>query len=210
MNVSDIMTKQAVTVRESDSLLAAAELLAAHEFDGLPVVAEDGTLVGLITQENLITKTSHVHIPTLLAFLKAFDLYRKDKKFVKEELDKIRALRVGDVMNQEPPHIHEGEPIDMLMVLLSRIHGVSPVSVVTKTRVLKGVVTRYDLFKMYGAEPVHPAAGSPSAIDGAIDSFLKSFERRFLFISRDRTRAWLLINFAFLVFGILTAIILFW
>lgn len=212
MKVSDIMTKEVMTVKESDSVLLAAELLARHGFHGVPVVDEKKTLVGLVTQSNLITKTSHVHIPTILTLLKKFDLYRKDKKFVEEQLRSMGELKVREVMNTEPPLIYEGQSVDTAIMQLSRIEGVSPLSVVSLNRKLLGVVARSDILKSFAASsPVAPAeSNKPQLIDQKIDLFLNDFERQFLFISKLRTRAWLLFNIAFLVVGITIALIIFW
>lgn len=212
MKVSDIMTKNVVKVGPSDSVLTAATLLTDGNFDGLPVVDDKGTLVGLVTQSNLVTKESHIHIPTLLALLKRFDLYRKDKKFIGRELEGMEGLAVSEVMNPEPPLIYEGESVERAIMQLSRIHGVNPTSVVSKTRVLVGVITRYDLIKSYtGKEPeAKPHEKILEPAERKVNEFLESFEDNFLFISKARTHAWFLINIAFLVLGILTAVILFW
>jgi acetoin utilization protein AcuB len=211
MKVTDIMTKDAITVKQDDSVLLAADLLAQHSFPGLPVVDNTNTLVGLVSQSDLVTKSSHVHIPTILALFQKFDLYRKDKKFATRQLERINQMKISEIMNLEPPLIHEGAGEDALVLLLSRIHGVGPVSVVNSKRELKGVVTRADIVKVYhqaSSLPIQPIP--PSRIDSDVDSFLNEFEGDFLFISRARTRAWLMLNLSFVILGIIIALLLFW
>lgn len=205
------MVREVVHINENDSVKSAATLLIEHDLDGLPVVTDDNTLVGVVTQSDLVTKLSHVHIPTILDIFKRFGLYRKDKKFVKAQLRKLDQLRVKDVMNTEPPHIVEAATIDTAIMQLSRTH-INPTAVVSLDRKLVGVLTRFDILKQ--SKSATPDAGAQTVhlhpIDKVIEQFLKDFASQFLFISRARTRAWFLINLAFLALGILTAIILFW
>jgi acetoin utilization protein AcuB len=51
--VDGAMTEKVVTVRPDDPLAQAAELMLRHKIDGLPVVREDGALVGIITSTDL-------------------------------------------------------------------------------------------------------------------------------------------------------------
>jgi len=56
MNVHEIMTTHVVSVRDESTIEDAARLLAHHRISGLPVVSEAGTLVGLVTEHDLISK----------------------------------------------------------------------------------------------------------------------------------------------------------
>lgn len=201
------MIKDVVTVSPDDSLLTAADILEKKGFDGLPVINSEGILVGLITQSNLVSSDTNIHLPTLLIFLKIFDLYRKDKKFVEKQMNSILSLKVSDVMNTEPPLLYESESVDRAIMYLSSTHGVNPTSVVTQERKLLGVVTRRDIFKLYennNAALTSVSATSP-VVEERIKIFLDSFQKHYLFISRWRTRAWLTANVFFLVVGVFLA-----
>lgn len=52
--VADLMTRTLVTLRESDDLTLADDILALGRFRHLPVVGERGQLVGLITHRDLL------------------------------------------------------------------------------------------------------------------------------------------------------------
>lgn len=51
---ADLMTAEPITVRADKSLSEAARLAAAHHVRRLPVVVEDGTLVGIITRSDML------------------------------------------------------------------------------------------------------------------------------------------------------------
>ena len=52
--VSDLMTKPAVTVRKDDDVTLAAKLLEEHRFHRLPVVDDEGKLVGIVSRSDLL------------------------------------------------------------------------------------------------------------------------------------------------------------
>lgn len=56
MKVSDVMTQKVITVREDQSKEQAARLLARHHISGLPVINKEGTLVGVVTEYDVIAK----------------------------------------------------------------------------------------------------------------------------------------------------------
>jgi len=52
--VGDIMTRQVRTVQETTPADLAAEILLEHKIGALPVVGEDGHLVGLVTETDFV------------------------------------------------------------------------------------------------------------------------------------------------------------
>jgi CBS domain-containing protein len=54
MLARDIMTRTVVTVTATTSVPEAATLLASHGFTALPVVDDDGALIGLLTEVDIL------------------------------------------------------------------------------------------------------------------------------------------------------------
>lgn len=54
LKAKDIMTKKVVSVRRDTPVEEAIELLLAHEVSGIPVVEGDMTLVGIVTEKDLL------------------------------------------------------------------------------------------------------------------------------------------------------------
>lgn len=59
MKVKDIMTREVITVKEDQTKQQAARLMAEHRISGLPVVNDDGMLVGLLTEHDIIGSTGN-------------------------------------------------------------------------------------------------------------------------------------------------------
>ena len=56
MRVQDLMSKSVVTIAPEESAALAARLLSRHELGALPVCAADGTLAGIVTDRDIVTR----------------------------------------------------------------------------------------------------------------------------------------------------------
>jgi CBS domain-containing protein len=62
LTAGDIMTRELVTVRPNDSIEEAIQLLLDEEISGLPVVVDDGKLVGIVTEFALLATVYDQHV----------------------------------------------------------------------------------------------------------------------------------------------------
>ena len=146
VKASDIMTKEVISVHPDTSLLDTAKLIAEHNFDGVPVVDNDGRLVGLVTEYDLINKTSAVHLPTLQVVLKNLPQFRKEETHFQEE---VLRLKVSDIMNKEPLTLEPDISYEDVIKLFREHHRVNPIPVVDKDRKVIGVVSRFDVLRPF-------------------------------------------------------------
>jgi len=93
LNASDIMTTHVITVKKETSLKDLARLLYEHHINGVPVVDDDGQLIGIICESDLIRKNRKLHIPTVVAL---FDwvFYLESPKKMEKEIQRINATTV--------------------------------------------------------------------------------------------------------------------
>ncbi len=54
IRISDVMTKDPITIKADKSVKAAAKLMLRHRIGGLPVVDDEGKLIGIITRHDLV------------------------------------------------------------------------------------------------------------------------------------------------------------
>jgi len=54
LKAKDIMTKQVITVRKDTPIFEALELLAKNDITGVPVVEDNMTLVGIVSEKDLL------------------------------------------------------------------------------------------------------------------------------------------------------------
>ena len=145
------MTAKVISVRPETPLMEAAELLAKHGFDGVPVVDDGGKLVGILTEYDLISKGSAIHLPTFQKLIQNMGVYGKDKSHFKNDFKDIAALKVKDVMNDDPLTLPEDASYEDAVAAFRDHHRVNPIPVIDNERKVVGVVSRFDVLKPLSA-----------------------------------------------------------
>src|SRR3989344_4406833 len=207
--VVDIMTKKVVMISQETTLSEAAAKLTEHNFTGLPVVDKDGTLVGLITEYDLIEKGTAMHLPTLAKLLSDFSFYKDDKDFVLPEIKKMLSMKVKDVMNKEPLSLPVTASIEDAIEIFAHHHAVNPVPVVDEKKKLAGILARFDIIKLFhGASHTASSEISTTEVDHTrvhddpqVGAFLKNLEERFMVVPKTRARYWLVASVLFAIVG---------
>lgn len=136
VNVGDIMSCKVVTVKANDSVEEAARLLLKHRISGLPVVDENGNLVGILSESDLIHRAEPLPSPTL---------YYGDRQKFLEEMWKVKASKVREVMTEDVITVSPEEGLGEAASLMLE-KGVKRLPVV-KGRMVVGMVTRADILK---------------------------------------------------------------
>lgn len=209
MYARDLMTKEVTTVGPNDSILAVAQIMFEHNWDGLPVVDKDDTLLGIITQYDLVTKGANIHLPTFMKLMAEMPLYKKDKSAIRSELERIVTLSVKDLMNPEPLTVRDGVTLEEVGRLFAEHHRVNPIPVVNGESRLVGIISRFDLIKLYtGAQTTAEAITKETSVDKKVDLFVKGFEKNFLFVSKRTPMFWKIVSVLFVIVGFVIAMAL--
>jgi CBS domain-containing protein len=144
--VRDVMTSSVVTLRPDQAFGDAADQMAAHKFGAMPVVDEDGVLVGLLRDSDLIVSEARVHVPTFLNILGASIPLPGEMAHVEEELHKVAGSTVGEVMETEPLTVGPDETLEDLATRMND-EEVSHVPVIDTDGRLVGIVARGDIVR---------------------------------------------------------------
>lgn len=147
--VTDIMTKDAIVVTSSTPLVEAAEILSLHKINGVPVVDGDNVLVGILTEYDLISKGSAIHLPTLQTIFQNLSIMREDRSRFEKETREIMDLTVKDVMNTDPLTLPLDASFEDVVAAFRDHHRVNPIPVIDENRKVAGVVSRYDVLKLF-------------------------------------------------------------
>ena len=161
MKASDVMTRKVVTTLATASVAEAARLMVQQRVSGLPVVDTDGTVVGMITQGDLLRRVEIGTDQTQAGFFAR--LFAPGQ--LAGEYVHTHSARVGDVMTGEIVSAAPSTPLADIASLL-QAHQVRRLPIVEHGR-LVGIVSRADLLKaLLQAEPAESAAlaSSDSAI----------------------------------------------
>ena len=100
LTAKDIMTRDVVTVSPDTSIEKLASLLVSNQISGAPVVDADGSIFGMVTENDLISQNKRLHIPTVVSFLGAAIYLESSKKFA-DEVRRVTATKVGDICTRK-------------------------------------------------------------------------------------------------------------
>ena len=145
--VADVMERDVVTVRPDMGVKEFAELLREKKIGGTPVVDEEGRLVGIVTEGDLMALDADLHFPHYIQFLDSLIYLESTKKF-EERLKKAVAATVADIMTDDVKTVRPDDPVRKVATLMTD-HRFDRVPVEEGGRVV-GIVTRHDVLKVLG------------------------------------------------------------
>src|SRR5210317_1549999 len=100
LTAGDIMTTQIYTVHRDSEIKALAKIFVERKVNALPVVDDDGLLVGMVTQTDLVEQDKPLHIPTVISLFDWVIYLESPKKFL-EEVRKVTARKVEEICSKE-------------------------------------------------------------------------------------------------------------
>lgn len=141
---ADIMTQQVITVTPETTVIELAQLLAANNISGAPVVDSAGTLLGVVTESDLIDQKKKVHIPTVITILDSV-FYLENPDRMEKEMKKIAGATVGDIYSKKPHTVVEDTLIDEIATLMAEknVHTLP----VMRGDALIGVIGKRDIIR---------------------------------------------------------------
>ncbi|HWH31811.1 MAG TPA: CBS domain-containing protein [Egibacteraceae bacterium] len=147
--VTQVMSRDVLTVRPQDSLEDVVRLLAGRNISGAPVVDADGMLTGLLDDSDLLVADARLHAPTVVELFGAYLTMPGEQRRYEEELRHALARTVGDVMRTPSPSVTDEALVeDVATIMVEK--GVSRVPVIDHTGRVVGIVTRGDLVAAMG------------------------------------------------------------
>jgi CBS domain-containing protein len=140
----EIMTAAVITVGVETSVQELARLLAEHAISGAPVVDDNGALLGVVTENDLIDQSKKLHIPTVVTILDSFIYLEKPDKMEKE-MKKMAGSTVGDIFTRDVVTVNLETLIEEIATIMAeqRIHTLP----VLKEGRLVGVIGKGDIIK---------------------------------------------------------------
>jgi CBS domain-containing protein len=142
MKVKDVMTRQVVTARPEMRLRDLAMLLSEHRISGMPVVDGSGTILGVVSEADILAK-ERTHAP---AHSTGFAWLFGERE-AQDELRHHAATTVGTAMTTPALCIDQDRPLrDAAALMLDR--GINRLPVTTDGQ-LVGILTRADLVRAY-------------------------------------------------------------
>jgi CBS domain-containing protein len=155
MKAQDIMVSPVVTVTPETSVQELAQLLIDRRISGVPVLDAQGTLVGIVSEGDLLRRTEAATERRSSWWL---ELLSGPEQLASEYV-RAHSRRVGDIMRREVVTARPDTPVDEIATLMER-YAIKRVPIVEDGRVV-GIISRANLIQAVasrGAQMQVPAS----------------------------------------------------
>jgi CBS domain-containing protein len=139
MRAIDVMRTSFETVTPETPLIEAVRLLLKTNQRGLPVLDEDGHLMGIISEGDLLHRDELGVSPPAGNWIEAMLGIREDGP----ARERMRALRVAAIMTRNPVCVDEDAAVDDVIVAMDQ-RRVAQLPVVCAGKVI-GMISRFEL-----------------------------------------------------------------
>ncbi|MBF0567927.1 MAG: CBS domain-containing protein [Nitrospirae bacterium] len=144
IKAKDIMNREVIAVAPETTVEELGRLFIEKDVSGVPVIAEDGSLYGVVTTNDLIHLETSFHIPTVIRIFDAFIPMESELHF-KHEIAKMAASTVKDICTRDITTVTEEASIHEIADIMAekKIHHLP----VLKGGQLVGTIGEKDIIK---------------------------------------------------------------
>ncbi len=141
MRIKDIMNKEVMSLSADMSAREALEILEKKQISGLPVIDNEGKLLGMFTEKNILAHILPSYVETVGKFV-----YDQDPKATKKKLSQLKDFKVSHLMRKD---VVTTDPDASLSEVARRmlVEKARRVPVVDKSGKVVGIVARCDVLR---------------------------------------------------------------
>jgi CBS domain-containing protein len=152
VKVKELMKTDVIVFKPSDTIRDVAKTLRAHRVSGAPVIDDQGKVVGIISEADIMNLTATVPFPDIdpLNPFPVFSLtsYMNKVKRIPDEIDALFEGSVKDVMSKKPITVSPDDSISDAARLMHK-HDFNRLPVVDEAGKLVGLVARNDIIGVF-------------------------------------------------------------
>jgi len=144
IKAKDIMTKDVITVKPTTTIEEMARIFIEKKISGAPVVDDNGDVIGIVTENDLISQNKRLHIPTVVRLFDAFIMLESPSK-IEKEIKKMAAVTVADICVRDVITVAEDTPVEDIATVMSekKVHLIP----VVEGKKVRGIIGKIDLIK---------------------------------------------------------------
>ena len=148
--VAEVMTTDPISVSPETSLQEAIQILAEKQISGLPVVDDEGQLIGIISETDLTWQATGVDAPPYIMFLDSV-IYLQNPAKHNQEVHKALGQTVGEAMSDRLTTVQETQLVREAARIMHD-KKIRRLPVVNDKSQLVGIITQGDVIRMMAAE----------------------------------------------------------
>ncbi len=145
MQVKDIMVKEVITVHKNATIKEIAKILVENSISGVPVVDDEGALVGVVSEGDLLHKETSPRLPDFINILGAIIYYNGVEQY-NEDFKKLMAGQAASIMTDAVVTVSPEAEIDAAVKLMLQ-HSIKRIPVVENDKII-GIISRRDVIKL--------------------------------------------------------------
>lgn len=178
------------------------------------VTESGGELKGLLTKDDLYFHTVQLHLPTVIKILNRVPSAFVDKKELEEKLNKLKNLQVSDLMNPHPLFLFLEDRLEKVIDEFANHQDVEFIPVINQNKQVLGVISKNYLIQKLnlivfqqvrdGLRKHHDINALHYKIKENFSKLMVDILGEFIFVKREREKAWLLILIIAFILGLLT------
>lgn len=201
--------ERVISVKPTTLISEVAEILHTRHITGVPVVNDEGRVLGTISERDFITSSSDIYLPTYIKLLSNMDYVQGGKKELPYVANQIVRATADNIMNQKVTFVHPETTLEQLAAVFA-YDRVNPVPVTDKNNQLLGIISRSDLIRFYSPSQVRESYVAESR-DRMIDEQVKYtqtfYSSKFAYVAKARANIWLTTAIVLFIVGFVAGII---
>lgn len=154
--VEEVMTREVETLSPEQSVAEAWQKMLDTYIKAMPVVSEEGTVVGMLTDEDLLERAG-IHQRLSVA-------EQLDDQLLAEEISQLQRspLKVADVMSKPAITVRAKDSLGVAATRMAR-EGIKRLPVLDEKDRLVGVLSRVDILRLLAEKPISKTPTPPGA-----------------------------------------------
>lgn len=146
MRAKDVMRKDVILAKKSDSLESIIKALMHNHISGMPVVDADNHLLGVVSEQDIVVKRRGLNISSYMEYMTSI-LFIDGNKPNDLIMQKITSVTAEDVMTTPAFAVHPDATVtDVVLLMMNR--QINRIPVVDDDNKLLGIIGRNDLLPL--------------------------------------------------------------
>ena len=146
MKVKEIMVKDVTSISPETGADEALDLLEKMQISGLPVIDENGKLVGMFTEKDILSYILPSYIERVGRFI-----YEENPKSTKKKFMELNKIKVRQLMRKDVVTTTEDTALcEVARIMLTQ--KARRIPVIDKSGKVVGIVARCDILKAFAKE----------------------------------------------------------
>jgi CBS domain-containing protein len=145
--VADVMTRDVIAVTPETPLRELASILSEKNINGVPVVDDQGNVLGVVCESDLVNQNKPLHIPTVFVILDSV-IPMENPWRLQKEFKRLAATTVGDIYSKPAVSVEPDTDLSEVARIMSErrlytlpvIEGGKLVGVVGKADIIRSLM----------------------------------------------------------------------